>query len=525
MAIFLHKETVNDFDGCIKSSALEKSDVHPVKTEIGLSGKIYTHHPTMNPPSWKSTLDKLSSETINLVDNSSNKAAVVFKHRDRYLSVTYGYGKSMLDEDTIERNFGLIVAANLIDPQKIRSLNSMTIEDTIVDTQKQAVAYSNQENFQINQNREILKAVSGAPNSESTAKFLVGTDSLIATRKMRIENIKESIVFYFDKYQSKEYIDKGFGWLDNIKRVKDSTKNTFLDSKLAEDVRNENSRIIIGPNRVLNWENISGFYFSGMGKTLNNDISINLDYEKYLRILRSRPEINIIDKLKRDKIIAVAEDDDMHFPISKVYDGIVYEISNENKKYLLCYGDWYEVDENYYTQIRTRVANAPICAIQFVPCKKGIGEGLYNTSIADSSDNYVLLDQHNYSIPGHGHSTVEPCDILTKDKKIIHVKKGGSSSKLSHLFAQGLVSARLLSNDDGFKNHINDKVKSKFGENFIEASDMNSDFEIVYAIIDHTDKDLVDVIPFFSLVNLSQTLEHLDSMNYNYSLMKIDVID
>lgn len=525
MAIFLHKEIVNNFDGCIKISARENSDVHPVKTEIGLSGRIYIHHPTMNAPSWKSTLDKLSSEQINVSDNSSNKAVIVFKHRDRFISVTYGYGKSMLDEDTIERNFGLIVAANLIDPQKIRSLNSMTIEDTIVDTQKQAVAYSNQENFQINQNREILKAVSGAPNSESTAKFFVGTDSLIATRKMRIENIKESIVFYFDKYQSKEYIDKGFGWLDNIKRVKDSTKNTFLDSKLAEELSNENSRAIIGPNRVLNWENISGFYFSGMGKGVNNNISINLDYEPYLRVLRSKPDIKIIDKLKRDKIMAVSEDDESHFPISNVYDGIVYEISNENKKYLLCYGDWYEVDENYYTQIRTRVANAPICDIQFAPCKKGIGEGSYNKSIADSSSDYELLDQHNYSIPGHGHSTVEPCDILTKDKKLIHVKKGGSSSKLSHLFAQGLVSAKLLSNDNGFKNHINDKVRSKFGENFLEALSMNSDFEIVYAIIDPKDKDLVEVIPFFSLVNLSKTFDELDSMNYNYSLMKIDVVD
>ena len=111
----------------------------------------------------------------------------------------------MLEDGNIERNFGLIVAANLIDPQKIRSLNSMTIEDTIVDTQKQSVFYSSQTDLQVDANKEILKSVSGAPKLESEARFLVGTDSLTATRKMKIEDIKESIKFYYSAYRKKDY--------------------------------------------------------------------------------------------------------------------------------------------------------------------------------------------------------------------------------------------------------------------------------------------------------------------------------
>lgn len=524
IAIFLHKDTVQSFEDCIKVKARDSSDIHAVKNSIGISGKIYIHHFTVKPPEWKTTLEKLTSETISLNDNSSNKAVVVFKYKNRYLSLTYGYGKSMLDEDTIERNFGLIVAANLIDPKKIRSLNSMTIEDTIVDTQKQAVNFSTQENFQINQNSEILKSVSGAPNLETTAKFIVGSDSITATQKMNIENVKEFIKFYYDTYQKNDYIDKGFGWLNNIKRLKDTAKNDLLNSKLEQDILHEENNIVVGPNKILDWEDIAGFYITGMRNSKEPDISISLDYEKYLAYLRAKPEMKFLDKLKRDKIKAV-NDQGIHFSISSVYDGIVYELSHDDKRYLLCYGDWYEVDEDFYKRIRERVGSAQSCELVFPSCNKVDGEGKYNLMVEESNENYFSLDKQNYSIPGHGSSRVEPCDILTKDKKFVHVKKGGSSSTLSHLFAQGLVAARLLSNDVGFRDHVNNKVSSKFGADFIKSTDKNNNFEIVYAIIDHRHKELVDTLPFFSLVNLAQTLDQLEAMDYNYSLMKIDVSD
>lgn len=427
ISIFLHKDTVQNFEGCIKVKARDSSDIHTVKNTIGISGKIYIHRSIPKTPEWKATLEKLTSETISLTDNSSNKAVVVFKYKNRYLSMTYGYGKSMLDEETIERNFGLIFAANLIDPNKIRSLNSMTIEDTIVDTQKQAVNFSTQEDFQINQNSEILKSVSGAPNLETTAKFIVGSDSITATQKMNIENIKESIKFYYDTYQKNDYVNKGFGWLNNIKRIKDATINNLLDSKLEEDILREDANIVIGPNKILDWEDIAGFYITGMRNSKEPDISISLDYEKYLTYLRSKPEIKFLDKLKRDKIKA-KNDQGIHFSISSVYDGIVYELSHDDKKYLLCYGDWYEVDEDFYNKIRTRVNTVATCEFTLPSCIKDAGEGDYNTKVDESNDNCVSLDQKNYSIPGYGRSKVEPCDILTKDKKFIHVKKGGSSS-------------------------------------------------------------------------------------------------
>lgn len=524
ISLYLHKMDVDDFDSCIKEKSLNLSEVYDVKNEIGLDGKIYVHESTKKMPEWKELLNKLSVNSINITQNTSNKAVIVFRYKNRFLSVVFGYGKAMLKDSTIERNFGLKVAANLVDPRKIRSLNSMAIEDTVLDSQKQSFVLSSLDKFQIDQNREILKLVSGAPTLETTAKFLVGTDSLTATRKMNIEDIKESIRFYFDAYQREKYKDNGFEWLDNIQRVKDNSLIGTLDSELERNILVKDTSVIIGPNKILDWENITGFLITGMGKSNAEDVSIELDYRKYIRSLQSKSDINILKKLKRDKIIA-RPDIGEEFVVSSVYEGIVFEIDKNDCRYLICYGEWFEINKNFYSEIRNQVSRVPTCEIQFPPCETGMSEGEYNKMVAKSNEDYFLMDKQNFSSTGYGRSKIEPCDILTKDKKFVHVKFGGSSSTLSHLFAQGVVSARIFSTDDSMRQFINMKVKAEFGRTFIKkSSKQNSNFEIVYSIIDHrNNKEVIDVLPFFSLVNLAKAIENLKSMGYRYSLMKVDI--
>ncbi|MDB7102747.1 MULTISPECIES: TIGR04141 family sporadically distributed protein [Enterococcus] len=130
---------------------------------------------------------------------------------------------------------------------------------------------------------------------------------------------------------------------------------------------------------------------------------------------------------------------------------------------------------------------------------------------------YFSMDFFFYS-----HSVVI-YDIFTRDKKFIHVKKNDSSSKLSHFFSQGTVSAQLLSSDSEFRNHINKQVKEKLGKNFLKANAQNQVYEVVYANVDKREKEIFEILPFFSMVSLAQSLDQLKQMQYKYSLMKIEV--
>jgi uncharacterized protein (TIGR04141 family) len=72
---------------------------------------------------------------------------------------------------------------------------------------------------------------------------------------------------------------------------------------------------------------------------------------------------------------------------------------------------------------------------------------MFETNAADPSDG--------------GPDKMEICDILTRDRGLIHVKQRGASSTLSHLFAQGLSSAERLLTDGEFRRQAHDLVTAE----------------------------------------------------------------
>lgn len=519
ISLFLHQDHIRSFDECIKKEAKKESKEYNLKRSVGIEGKIYVHKPKEQSPDWFGLLNRLSHEPIETKKNASNKAIIVFKHKNRFFTLTYGYGKSMLNESTLVRNFGLIVAANLIDPKKIKSLNSMTIEDVIVDTQKQSTEFVTQDQFQTNRSGEIMKSLSGSPKSETIAKFVTGTDSLTATRQMNIEEIASDIDYYYSVFQQKDYQKNGFEWLDNVQRIKDSILKAKLEGKLVQAIT-QNEKVVIAPNKIIDWQEIKGFYLTGTRKKKPQNPSVLINYDEYFDYIRSKNLKNIIDKMKRDALYGINLDE-VDIKISNIYDSVVFETMLDNRKYLLCYGDWYEINHQFYTQIKDRIRNVRTCSLSLPCCTRGEREDHYNSRIANGNNNFALMDQKNYQPKEYGYSKIEPCDIVTMQKQFIHIKKGGSSSKLSHLFAQGSVSSRILAKEYEFKTHINEVVESKFGPDFLKEEDRNHEYEIVFAIIDHRNGPIEEVLPFFSMVNLSQTLDNLESMKFNYSLALI----
>jgi uncharacterized protein (TIGR04141 family) len=117
------------------------------------------------------------------------------------------------------------------------------------------------------------------------------------------------------------------------------------------------------------------------------------------------------------------------------------------------------------------------------------------------------------------YSKIEFCDLLTNNKKIIHVKKYGGSSVLSHLFAQGMVSGELFIGDKKFREKVNKGLPESHRIENTEDRPIASDYEIIFAIISSLDKDLD--IPFFSKVNLRSAKRRLGAFGYKVSLQKI----
>lgn len=524
ISLYLHKKEVDSFEECIKKDVINHLTKYTVDSSIGLPGRIYVHETIKKLPKWYSHLSELTTEKIKIDENASNKATITLKHDNRYFSITYGYGKSILDESTIVRNFGLMTGVNLIDSERIKSVDSMSIEDVIIDTQKQSSSMSNQKKLQVDQFKEILKSVSGVPSNEEVAKFIVGTDSLNFTHKMDIRKIKEKIVYLYGAYKNDNYKKNGFGWLDNIKRVKDKTLSDELNKKLCRDILNGNQVINIAPNRVLDWSEINGFYLTGM--RTKKEEKFEIDSEEYFEFIRKKHQeknIDILGKIKRDKLKAVySEDDDKS--ISNIYQSIIYECELNAQTYILTFGEWFEIKTEYYEAVTDFINNLPECNLALSEHIKSPNEeeGDYNKRVTDNDIDLSLMDKNNYRAQGYGRSSVEPCDIVSRDYKLIHVKKRGKSSELSHLFSQAVVAAKVLANDDGLREHINNAVSQKFGPDFIPKDYSNADLEIVFAVItDKNQTSLSEYLPFFSRVNLMQAVNNLKEHEYKYSMLII----
>ena len=148
LTIFLMKDHVVEIEDCLKSPNQLVSSM--IKPQFGLQGKVFYCDSNRKLPRWKQYLDEYSTDPIMISDNASNKAILVVEVKHRILAVVFGYGRSFLREECIERNFGFKVALNTIDPNKMRSVNAATIEDMVVNTQRQASYSTSQDEFGLN---------------------------------------------------------------------------------------------------------------------------------------------------------------------------------------------------------------------------------------------------------------------------------------------------------------------------------------------------------------------------------------
>lgn len=522
LTIYLHNEKVKKLEDCLKKDYINTDFIREfnLKEKLGLKGKIFIAKPSDSVPKWLETLQDISNDDIGeSVKNSSNKAVIIVELNKRFFSITYGYGSSLLRDSTIENDFGIKTVANVIEPSKIRSLNSMKIENSIVDKQQQSSKYASQDQFQIDSQTDILKSMAGSPNDETLGSFISGTDSLKIHKVMDISKLKSTLELLYSCYQDNKYKVNGFDWIDHVDRIKDSSLKDNLNSVLVENIQHQNFEgIQISPNEIIDWNSVSDFKLTGQKTKPTIEIKLN----EYLNGVDKK--IDIISKLKRDYLITIDDNGDEH-NFSTIYNSLIFETEYEDQRYSMIYGKWYKIDSSFYESVKNKVSKISICHLSIPQAMEDEKEGDYNSRVASTCQDYVLFDQKNYSSQEMGRSRIEPCDLFTKDNKLIHIKRKTSSATLSHLFQQGLTSAEIIrkENSKGLRKHM-DKIirkdkKFSYESNILESP--TTDIEIVYGIIHGKTIDFCQSLPFFSLLTLIRAEENLRSWGFKVSLLHI----
>jgi hypothetical protein len=529
--LLLHN--TNDFKECLKED-FKESRFHELDVEKHNNfkeGRIYIASTEENTVEWLDTLNSYTKDSLegDLYKNKSNKAVLMLKYekneeeKDYIFSLVYGYGRTMLDDRYIVKNFGLRTAINLIEERNIKSLNSLNISRDFIDIQRQALSYVSHSDLQVNTNADILKSISGKAPSSSNFSSMSGADNLRFSAKSDVI-LSELLEDVLNAYKSDSYKQKGLEWIDYVQYVKEKEIISELDGVLLNHITNKSlENPIIAPNKIVSYLDIEGYFISGMNishkikENFYDDIPSDQFWEYlYEKIEDENIEDKIIDKLKSCSLYCWTNDS--AHKISSIYDSLFIEIDHNNEKFFINNGDWFKIESAYYGYITNKIDNIAIFSNPIVPsCAENWNEGEFNEKFAASDPNrFKLFDKKNFHLPNYGHSKIEPADIITTEKQFIHVKKGGSSANLSHLFAQGVVSAQLYKNEKKFIKEINET----FGEGYFKSDDK---IEVIYGIIDKRyDKKASEILPFFSMINLSQHYDVLSSMGIKCQLLFIE---
>ena len=267
---------------------------------------------------------------------------------------------------------------------------------------------------------------------------------------------------------------------------------------------------------VINWEDISGFYYTNDDKAYD-DIII----EKVIEALKN--DLSDIEQLKRKKVI-MKDIEGKEIEKWSAYKCIIAEIQFNEKSYCLNNGKWYCINKDFSDKIEREYNNIEISNLNFIDYNSNMkDEDDYNEKLSNSLQNAYLIHKIGEIPFGGGKGNkIELCDIMTQDNQLIHIKKNGGSSYLSHLFNQAAVSAELLL-DANFRSKVNIKMNEfKFNKEF-SADFKPNNYTIIIGII-NSYNDERPKIPFFSKVSLRYTINYMKNIGYNVQLKNINKV-
>lgn len=517
ITFYLLKPEIQEFGQAI--SDLEGNVQYEIGGGIPYEARLYIKPPFQRPPWWVAFLNQGVPQLEGLF-NANSAATLLLRASGRIFAITFGYGRNLLALDAFEREFGLRVALNTVDPETLRSVDARTFEELTVMTRSQTSRAAGLENFRISQAQDILKAIMGIPRDPVFGSRITGADAVKVTFVPSIVTLAEKCDQLFTAYCSDDYKQR-FAFIDQLRTLRDPSKIEVLNEEVIRRLRTrELGNLHISPPEVVDLEDIESFVFEG----LNDEGATDLDTIRYCELAGNPNSISILE-LKRRKVGALYGGAAEPHYRWKLYDCIVAEVQAESKLFILSGGTWYEVEADFSRRIardvETRLGNNNLlpAAVQ------NEDELTYNGRVS-SERSFHLLDRRTI-VPTGGRTPIEFCDLMTVNKQLIHVKRRSRSSTLSHLFSQGVVSAETFFRDSGYRQALATKLQEE-GLNdaatLIPAKrPLPSEWEIVYGIIGGQSSEWPRSLPFFSQLNFKIQAERLENVGYKVSLLNIPI--
>lgn len=512
LTIYLGRPNLRPEDLIPDSSSVA---VYPLQIGEDMPANLYVQRSAEKAPEWAELFASHVDRSV-FGKNRSTGAVLLAKIDGGYFALTFGTGRFLIDTDQCEDRFGLKVTLNCIGENTVRSIEKHSLDALLRHTHEQASRDATPREFGFDVEQDLLRAVTGKPTDTSSfGQRMSGADSLHITLPFRLAELPDLLDSLHSKFIDTTYRTK-YPWIDQIAEIRNPALEATLDDLLIRGLAAGNlDRVWMAVPQVILWTEVRGFRFPTRKRSPEYE---DIHVEHFLKTPGYTKEENAA-ALKQRRVIAIDHDGKERYQWS-AFKCTYAELEHEDRSYVLTGGKWYEVESDFVKETNRAFDRVPNCEIVFPAFRDGSEAAYLERVCAEDGKRFALMDQKDIFI-AKGQSPVEFCDLFTVDGDMVHVKRYGQSSVLSHLFAQGLVSGECFRGDKNFRALVNGLLPKSHRLTCVNDGPKPGQFRVVYAVVSDREGGLQ--VPFFSRLNLKNAARRLEMYGFRVAKAKISV--
>lgn len=526
----------------IEDAFRDTADPDEVPTDTPPGSRLFIDT-SRGRPSWMPLLADLTTyEPDFWTQSSSAVLSVPVEAQDgaqRLFVLCFGGGHFLIDPAKIERNFGLKVVLNTVSRRNLRSLDSATLDATVFQRRTQSSRNADLAGFGIDVQRDLLRVAAGSPTNGAFAKFVAGRDSLTITCTVPQNGLPAKLAECLNAFLADDY-RQDYEWIDNVQIVTDADEIALLDAALNEEIARlragEPSDLHMCPPEIVDYIQGQNLAYYGRGFSREKIWYSQLDIREYVAELNAIGFNEGIETIKNDHFVRMHEDEETRSkPKWKVYDCFVYESTIDERINVLYAGTWYRVSQLYKDRVEFFFRSLLRPAL--LDRTAAINERALLEEL-NQRDDLLLMDQTKANPRGVNNGNIEVCDFFSRNRQLIHLKDGESSSSISHLWSQAVTSCDALMSDAQFRNSVRRQARLRQA-----AQPMKEGFEdllppgrqgrvdtsaytVVYGILRRPYQRTMTLdIPFFSKVSFQAPAALLAKFGYGVEVHLIEKVD
>ncbi len=470
----------------------------------------YVKTTTPKAPDWVAWVDEVFDFGTLKPTTQSSGVVVFLEAGARVFAACFGTGWHAIPDHLLEHDFGLKVALNELDPQKLQGMVTKTIDVRTRERNTHQHSGAGVPDFALDFDVEWLRSAAGKSPGLNCTGVSGGLGLKLHGWKGKLSDLATHCTAFLTSFG--KGIPEAFAFADHVRPV-ESTSPDFaqLESELRIRVKARDfSRISLAID----------------AKTAEAAAYSRLTFEK------KRFQVNeLSDEGVRAQVDAIHlqtpsfDPDKVRLKVDnsagetirdvRLIDVLQAEADLGGDPCVRVEGRWFKTAASYVARVNDRIAALPKASLSMPVWDKAVhkDEDEYNEHAAKQLGGWLIQDKKLVPV---GNGTIEPCDILSPQCQFICVKDGEGSAGLSHLFAQASVSADLLARHDGFRA----EVKKRFESHWAGTTFENSGKPVFVLAIARSSKGLFGKM-LLSKINALEHVRRINGLGYGVEIQPV----